>query len=243
MKGSPTAGTAYRYWAAASSSSWVVRSSTRSSTLHTVLTLPASSLLASCVRRSPLTRQQLSHRRFDRAHPLRILARRLMRCVICVLSRQGKSGMQAVINENGCHVRLPAGRRCCVVDRELCERQLPLPVVLAAVGIPRSVSPITPLARSTFVLVFLLFAEQTMRLEPMLFTKSRNILVHGGDDASPHRESGVTPPVRLRTWLQLLCMSSPSPPAKMQEALMMANPCRGASLRRAPVDSRAPGSP
>ena len=43
--------------------------------------------------------------------------------------------MCSTIDEEGRHVCLPAERRRCVVDRELCERQLLIPVVLAAVGI------------------------------------------------------------------------------------------------------------
>jgi hypothetical protein len=39
----------------------------------------------------------------------------------------------------------------------------------------RSVSPMTLLARSTLALVFLWYAEATMRHEPMLWTKARNI--------------------------------------------------------------------
>ena len=58
-----------------------------------------------------------------------------MRCVIGVLCRQGQAGMRATIDEEGRHVRLPAERRRCVVDHELCERQLLVPIVLAAVGI------------------------------------------------------------------------------------------------------------
>ena len=81
--------------------------------------------------------------------------------------------MRAAIDREGRHVRLPAERGCCVVDRELCEGQLLVPVILAAVCIG-SVSLMTPLARSTLALVFLWYAEPTMRLEPVLFTKARN---------------------------------------------------------------------
>ena len=38
----------------------------------------------------------------------------------------------------------------------------------------RSVSPMTPLARSTLALVFLWYAEPTMRHEPMPLTKAWN---------------------------------------------------------------------
>ena len=56
--------------------------------------------------------------------------------VICVLCRQGQAGMRAaMIDEEGRHVSLPAERPCCVVDRELCERQLLVQIVLAAIGI------------------------------------------------------------------------------------------------------------
>ena len=75
--------------------------------------------------------------------------------------------MRATIDEEGRHVRLPTERRRCVVDRELCKHQLLVPVVLAAVGIrlqrvaDNSVGP----------LHLGVYAEPTMRLEPMLFTK------------------------------------------------------------------------
>ena len=59
-----------------------------------------------------------------------------MRGVIGVQCLQGQAGICATIDEEGLHARLPAEHhcRCCVVDRELCERQLCVPVVLNAVG-------------------------------------------------------------------------------------------------------------
>ena len=43
--------------------------------------------------------------------------------------------MRATVDEEGRHVHLPAEHRSCVVDRELCERQLLVPVIPAAGGI------------------------------------------------------------------------------------------------------------
>ena len=59
-----------------------------------------------------------------------------------------------------------------VVDGKLGEREVDVLVVLAAIGVARNVSLMTPLARSTLALVFLWFAEPTMRHEPMLLAKA-----------------------------------------------------------------------
>ena len=60
----------------------------------------------------------------------------------------------------------------------------------------RSVSPITQLARSTLALVFLWYAEPTMRHEPMPLTKARNTSLVNLGSWSTTNTSGKPSPER-----------------------------------------------
>ena len=84
--------------------------------------------------------------------------------------------MRAAVDEEGHQAVAEGGRR--VVDDELGGQEVDVPVVLASVGVGAQriadAADVTPLARSTLALVFLWYAEPTMRHEPMLLTKARN---------------------------------------------------------------------
>jgi hypothetical protein len=60
----------------------------------------------------------------------------------------------------------------------------------------RSVSPMAPLARSTLALVFLWYAEPTMRLEPMPLAKARNTSLVNLGSLSTTSTSGNPSPER-----------------------------------------------
>ena len=87
--------------------------------------------------------------------------------------REWETGVCAAVDEE--RRQVVAERRGGTVDCKFGEREMTVPVVLAAVGVGAiSVSLMAPPARSAFASVFLRWAEPTRRHEPMLLTKARN---------------------------------------------------------------------